>query len=849
MINKIISGIIAIGLLISSLALPAAAPASGAETGRGGAIFEKLVALGIFDGSEGYADNSEITRGAFTRSVMKLCGDAADVYKADNAFGDVNPTSDDGKYILAAYAMGFVNGNGDGNFYPESTISFAEAIKLTVCAIGYKPVAEAGGGYPGGYINAAIKAKLFSGMGSESGTALTWNDAMILIENALDANICVADVSESNKYYIKDDSTILSERYSIYKTDGIVEANEYTDLMSADSDVEPGRVIIGDVEYDIGATGAADFLGMNTEIYYMDDGKVKRPKLMYITLKDDDNRITVLGEDDISSADKTEITYVSADKVRTAKIDGNATMIYNGKMAELTAKRLIPEYGTVTLIDNDGDSVYDVVKVMNYEPYAVQNVSAVTKSVRTKQGVIIELDENSEDYYAVIKNNEETKTFEDIKSGQIILYAESETSEKPIKTALLSDKKVSGRVTAVSASDNKISIDDEEYEIKPSLKSMIKLKTEGVFYIDARGRIVYTDYTSDIVYGYLTGIKTEGLGDVVCRIFTENSHWVTLVMNDKIKLNGKTVTASAAKDSLGATPDDYCQLIRYLVNNDGKITAIEIAENIPSGSDGEADAIQKDIFRLSVESSQIFRTSAYSFNGLITVGTGTKIFAVSSDAASLDEDNVMMKSISDIEDGETYSFKAYNVNGVRTAPVLVIYDYNATALSDMMLVRNSSGEMLSNDDTCPALEGYLRGLKLTMPVSLRDSSPVKDIKTLKSGDVITFGCNNKGEIDYIDKRASVDSDYALKNGVYNLKTYITGYVTNCDTDEKKAVIRYDAVNSAAFSISSLKKVYIYDAVHKDFSVGSIDDIREDDHVVARARNLVCQEMFILRNGG
>ena len=58
------------------------------------------------------------------------------------------------------------------------------------------------------------------------------------------------------------------------------------------------------------------------------------------------------------------------------KIDENVCVIYNGKAyTKYTPKDLQPENGSVTLIDNNSDGTFDVVKVWSYQTMFVDRIS------------------------------------------------------------------------------------------------------------------------------------------------------------------------------------------------------------------------------------------------------------------------------------------------------------------------------------------------------------------------------------------------------------------------------------------------------------------------------------------
>lgn len=74
-------------------------------------------------------------------------------YPGVSDFVDVADNVNSG-YIGLAQQMKIVDGYGDGLFMPEKEITYYEAVKMIVCMLGYRPVAEEEG-YPYGYLKKA----------------------------------------------------------------------------------------------------------------------------------------------------------------------------------------------------------------------------------------------------------------------------------------------------------------------------------------------------------------------------------------------------------------------------------------------------------------------------------------------------------------------------------------------------------------------------------------------------------------------------------------------------------------------------------------------------------------------
>lgn len=80
---------------------------------------------------------------------------------------------------------GVVEGNGDGTFAPDDAVTYAQAIKMLVVAIGYKPNAERVGGYPIGYVTVAAQQGVTKGITAVVNDPVKVKDVRILVDNAL----------------------------------------------------------------------------------------------------------------------------------------------------------------------------------------------------------------------------------------------------------------------------------------------------------------------------------------------------------------------------------------------------------------------------------------------------------------------------------------------------------------------------------------------------------------------------------------------------------------------------------------------------------------------------------------
>lgn len=99
---------------------------------------------GNFRGQDG------VTRAEMAKIIL-ACLDIKDCGKTETEFSDVSSSHWASGYISRAYADGIIAGMGDGTFAPDSSVTYEQAVKMLVCALGYDDMAKNMGGYPDGY--------------------------------------------------------------------------------------------------------------------------------------------------------------------------------------------------------------------------------------------------------------------------------------------------------------------------------------------------------------------------------------------------------------------------------------------------------------------------------------------------------------------------------------------------------------------------------------------------------------------------------------------------------------------------------------------------------------------------
>ena len=138
-----------------------------------------------------YAELDTVTRAEFARVVaMMLNFGNPSESGLNTAFNDIPQGHWARGYIALAFTLNVVHGNGDGTFRPDDAITFQEAIVMLMRALEYQPMANAQGGFPIGYMIAAVSSGLTRNVGSVSMTAFVTRDlARTLVNDALDTPI------------------------------------------------------------------------------------------------------------------------------------------------------------------------------------------------------------------------------------------------------------------------------------------------------------------------------------------------------------------------------------------------------------------------------------------------------------------------------------------------------------------------------------------------------------------------------------------------------------------------------------------------------------------------------------
>ncbi len=804
--KKLICTILTATLLFSMLSLNFGV--AGAETGSLLSEGQEglLRYLGITLSGDVVAYDKQVTRGEMAHILARVSN--VPEYTGDGSyFYDVPMTYLYAKDILALVDAGVLHGDGDGNYRPGDPISDAEISKVFVTTLGYKNLED---------MATYQKVARISGItdGTNMDGVVTYGEALAMAYNTLHCGmfegVSYGDdpISQVNANFLA-----LEMYHGLVYRKGIMNGISGTSLTHANDDVLEGQVLVNGKVY----TYADENLLGHSILYYVNKKTInqKAPEIVYAhsdAIKT--KTLTVARKDIIGKNASGELVYYENDDETEVKIKDVPDIIYNGvAYPQCTMEELKNGSGTVTLVDNDEDNVYDVILVTAYEYVVVDSVNPDKQIIYGEYPAKIYGSED-QDANLFLKYGAANAYLGVIQGGDVLAIQSSKntTGTLKIRVNILS----AGTVGIVeSISGDYITIGGKTYErhsgitmdYAPALGETVTVYT----YKGDCAAIIHAENDS-YQWGYLLGIADLGTtftSKISVRLANRDRTISEYALADKIILDGiKRVSGTdfdviatwledSAKESyrVGAEGLPYAQMIRFKLNNKGLITEIDTAYVAPGVEDPEktlhisyslADSItpeKQDPFLQYIATNMMFVDFQYAAGerAVFGVASNNDLWKIPSAA----RDDMEKWSVSQGLGGDTlYNvsqegvLEAYNVDGnTSVAKMTILYEPSTSGISP---ADNNSGRPGIVSDIAKVLDkdGFivtqigLLGMD-TGTTTLILPEDVEGAGTLAIGDIIDVVSSN-GEIVAMTKHFSV-KDSALTNWNDKDKDDLTGY--------------------------------------------------------------------------
>lgn len=251
-LKKAISAVIALALAASAVPATLAANITLTdvpETADYATAVKTLVALDIVNGYEDntFLPDNLITRAEASKIVVAALNEtaSAEAMKGATKFSDIEAKHEWATgYINKGVSMGYINGMENNEFQPDGNVTYAQVIKMMLCAMGYEDYAASLAdqyGYTGAnwyipYTQLAADAGVTDGVYAGPNEAVTRGQVAQLVYNAIKAPIVknvgisytdsgkivpkiqIQDGEETSVYY----KSILTEKFDAYFVEGYV---------------------------------------------------------------------------------------------------------------------------------------------------------------------------------------------------------------------------------------------------------------------------------------------------------------------------------------------------------------------------------------------------------------------------------------------------------------------------------------------------------------------------------------------------------------------------------------------------------------------------------------------------
>lgn len=738
----------------------------------------KLNAFTLYDGETFFEDEKPVTRYEAAKAIVDIVGYASHQTEGSvgSQFFDVPNYLEYAGDVSLAVNLGFMNGVGNGLFEPTKEIVKLHFLKTLLIAAGHEWEVEARGGYPQGYITVGERVGLLEHFRGDLNDALTRGEMVKILYHFLDVSVGEA-IAISDKRNV----TILNHYYGVWKEKGIVYTNQTTSLRSNFKPIA-NQVLIGN-EY-LHATDCEEvynYLGYEVEYFYRDNGNAEKKYLMIVT-PTEDNTLIMVGWRDIKQPSSTSCisVYEPNGRIKKHDISRNATFLYNGEIITSGITSLIDNLsGHILMLDNDADSVADVVQIYEYTYDIVSAVDTGKEKIYCENTVIDlslkGLTVQSKDGFAVTPAN--------IQKNTVVAIAKSRSGKK-ISVVVLSSHLV---VTVASMNaEGIVTSEGEEYlygknftdteKVKPgvTLELALNLNNEIIFVFDSiSGQIGYVVKAGSIINSFGEAET------VVLKVLNDVGKIVEYSVPEKIKLDGVTIkkddlicSLTNIKNSLELSSDGaISQVILYSLNTSGEITEICTAagrDGIMMGYNHRAQGaidLFDDGYGVATFGASVFaRTHAISTKAIIF-----KVPELNQETQSEAYFGVTTYSKDNVPSGsklETYLQDEESIEPI--AAVIYPKTLSASGMTgkeSFYLIQSVMKTVNSDGEICTKLDGFEKGKRQQYEVSSSVTLP----SDLEAGDVVSF---------YVDS-AGVAQEYRK---IYDVGTNTVEYQPFLDAD-------------------------------------------------------------------
>lgn len=808
-LKKVISSVAALTMVASSVAAFAVDFPDVESTASYAQAVQELSALDVISGYDDgtFGPDKLVTRAEITKMIVDALAErsSAEASTESTKFADVSADHWAKGYINQGVANGFIAGMSDTEFDPDANVTYVQAQKMLVSAIGYETYAQAQGGWPTGYKTYAASLDITKGIsGITDNTELTRAQVAQMIDNAMDAPLCVIaswktewngtrtpnletrDGKEGRAY-----ETLFTEKHDAYKVYGRV--TETSKTGSVDTDKVTFQVEKAD-NFDDQEVKADSPV---SEDMYIGDSKADNYLRTYsqaLIQKNDDDEFTILSI--AAAAANKSVTVASEDFDENKSTDEalyffpagttkgstkyqldttNGVKIYiNGvesskSIAELRDYLDKNETASVTLqketeVGSTSTSAkYNTIMVSSYVTAIVDEVIDKTNETSVNfdtysSGIQAKMTVNKDDdnYTYSFKLDGKEIEAKDLQQNDVLNISYDTTGsfrESSFYDVIVTRNVVDGvKCTSINDSKGEYTIGGTKYKAAEGMDIDVETSTEYSLYLDHFGRIAKADENSvSKNYGVLKNIYKKAGGDYMAQIITKKG------TEEEYKVDSDNVKAYKS----------------YLVKSDADGAVYD-------STNKKTDAYPKQVVEYSVSSS----------SNKITIKNGGVIAPTTADAEYKESgnkigsvkmaDSTVILDLSEVDTKDTYSvvsslndgsnYVAYGYDKSKSDNtyrfVIITEGTSSVFNSETQLAIFNGSEVVDNDGDKTAYNLVVNGEKKQFildddVVITGNAGETVAEDAFDEGDVLVYATNSEG---YISRIYSVFAAQNVLNG-------------------------------------------------------------------------------------
>ncbi len=831
------------------------------DVGKHKHSLEILSALGVVEENiEAFDETENITRAEYTQYIVKLIGvtEPPVISEGSMKFSDVPLAYWAAPYIAYAGEMGLVSGYQNGEFGPEDWLTYEQAVKIILAAIGHTDKNTYFTSYPNSYIQFATKLGLLDNVDGAIGKEIKKGDAVELIYNALESEVVIQYVYGSENKYKTDGTTLLEEYWNIEKIEGVFNADEYRNAYGVVLPPE-GMIEIDRVQYYIG-DGSVDknLLFRNVTAYVKLDKNTEKATLVY--MEEDEGECIEISADDVDSkSGGTAIYYYNGQKLKNIRLSENASILQNGRYYKavqfLTAADLTRDGATVYVYDNDDNGSFDILNIKVAETFVVDKVDTKNNTVFFKYDstfdgkTYIEIEPTKVEQLVKLEKGGEAIDTAKLKEWDVLdIY---KTADGKLIEIFVIENSIQGTVKRIS--DDELVIDETVYCMTDVYQRLIEegnadaVKPEigkpAVFYLNGNGKIaaVVNDNSGEKMYAYLIASGGEiknFVSDARVKLFNQKGEMLILNVAERITLNGKKGVEHQEFLNYVETSNYSKQcVVKYGVNPSGELNYLDTPDENFSSDTPDTENLQL----LTTWEGELDWTAGYNLeNSKYRLTDKTVVFSLPADLEN-DKGYRVIKN-SDIsvnaDHGTPAKFDLYDANEVYRVGAAVYYGGasglaakytgNLIIVNEVIKILDDEGEVRTQilgleTVSIRAGEGYTRAVTL-----LEEEPGIFD--ELTTGSVFLYKVNADGEVTEIRHDYSPDKNrefFCTNDDSIQSGGYCYGSVKEISYKDKMILV--DAGADGEFSFM-LRAVATYDEAKGTVVAAPFEEIRIGDIV-------------------